>query len=105
MNSTVPTEKLFTAAEVAEISGVDATALRALEPDYFGSPGHWRMVGNSPVYTAKGVRILADELAKLGNEEAAAKLRGAATVAETPSRALIEPKTKTQPYYKEGQYA
>lgn len=94
MNTAPTTEILFTAAEVAKASGVDVISLRALEPVGFGSPGHWRMVGNQVVYTARGVELLVESMEKNKMPIAALSLRVALQQrVQTPSLGLPRAKS------------
>lgn len=100
MNTTITTEILFAATEVAQALGVEPHDLQKLHPENFGVPGHWRLNKSSAiVYTVRGARELADAI-----EVASGRQTGAAADAslarahslrvlvnqrvETPSRAL-----------------
>lgn len=80
-------EILFTAAEAAVFAGIDERTLRNYEPAGFGSPGHWRMVGSMPVYTAAGCRLLAQALSLAGQEESAEALLEAVNKVEAAASA------------------
>lgn len=105
VGSSASTEILFTALEAAKSAGITELALRALEPDGFGSPGHWRMAGNKVVYTERGIELLVESLTACGCLNSAAGLytmlvkeRQARAV---PSRSLIPPGDKgADPYYR-----
>lgn len=105
MNTALPSEILFTAAEVAKASGVDEISLRAFEPEGFGSPGHWRMVGGQVVYTARGVELLVASLDANKLPVAAHSLRVFhAQRVSTPALALPRKATR-EPYYRQGSLA
>ena len=95
--ATASRELLFTATEVARAAGTDYQTLRTLEPEGFGSPGHWRMRGGNVIYTARGVELLAGAFSKAGAEASAHSLRVMLSQRqETPSRALVGPRRKNE---------
>ena len=104
-------EILFSAAEVANCTGLDQLQVRALEPAGFGSPGHWRMVGNAVVYTERGMALLEEALMAADRGVEAVRLHALLVETkqahETPSRSLIEagPKSGREPYYRKGDLA
>jgi hypothetical protein len=94
-----PHPLLVTAASAAACAGLSESELKALEPDGFGSPGHWRMAGNNVVYTERGLEALVEACAKRGFIHTASALYGALVNArqerDTPSRALAAPGPKS----------
>ncbi|HLP26226.1 MAG TPA: hypothetical protein VK477_11140 [Acidobacteriota bacterium] len=70
------TEALFTAAEIAQIAGVEPVNLYRMHPESFGSPGHFRMnASGATVYTERGARGLADVFDREGRAPVAHSLR------------------------------
>lgn len=82
---------LFTATEVAQFAGVSIAELRDYEPEGFGSPGHWRLVGASVVYTVAGCRWLAQALSMAGHEVGAQALLDAVNAVERAAEAPAQP--------------
>lgn len=104
MNNAPSPEILLTATEVAKASGVDVLSLRAFEPEGFGSPGHWRLVGSQTVYTAKGADLLVEAFDKNKMPVAALGLRVA--ISEKRKLALAPAvKAPGEPWYRQGALA
>lgn len=73
----------FTAAHIARLVGMTSYALLQSHPDDFGAPGHYRMQGASVIYTARGVKALADDFRQSGKEQEAQLLDGIIENAES----------------------
>jgi hypothetical protein len=102
MSTSTQPPMLIAAALAATSAGLEPHTLKALEPDGFGSPGHWRLVGNTVVYTERGIELLVESLTARGYITAASGLY-AALVRErqeraTPSRSLIPPGPKSSDF-------
>jgi hypothetical protein len=94
---------MFIAAILAAKSaGLEPHELKAQEPDGFGSPGHWKMVGNHVVYTERGIELLVESLTKHGHIAAASGLYAALVLERqeraTPSRSLMSPGPKSSDF-------
>lgn len=81
----------FPAKRIAEVAAVTTSELLAMHPRDFGVPGHWQLVGSNVVYTAKGVRALADEFALAGRHTSAALLRVLVDTREEDARLVPFP--------------
>lgn len=90
-------EILFTSADLVEFAGVTEVTLRQHEPEGFGCPGHWRMSGGQVIYTATGVRLLAQALSLAGMEAPAEALLAAVNKVEAAGRAPVLPHTPEEP--------
>lgn len=70
-----PPHIIFTAQEVAELTGIAAYNLAQYHPEDFGSPAYFGYNGHQITYTERGVAQLANELDRRDCRFGAEKLR------------------------------
>lgn len=98
MSALITSQTLLPYGHVAQAAGLEAWALRRLEPDDFRGPENCREVGEVCYLTVAGVRVLAERLKRRGYAIKAHALTVLANQHEgTPARGLIAPQPKNMP--------